>query len=63
MKKKNLNREETVTMDEIRVFGYCECCGNKVTDADDAYYVNADGEVFCSCECCLEYYGVTKVEV
>ena len=50
-------------MDEVRVFGYCECCGNKVTDDGDEYYVNADGEVFCSIECVCEHYGITKVEV
>lgn len=50
-------------MDEIRVFGYCECCGNKVTDESDDYYINANGEVFCSVECVLEMHGVIKVEV
>ena len=50
-------------MDEIRVFGYCENCGEKVTDESKAYYINEDGEVFCSTECVFEHYGVTKVEV
>lgn len=50
-------------MDEIRVFGYCACCGNKVTDEGDAYYINADGEIFCGVECCLEHYGIVKLEV
>lgn len=50
-------------MDEIRVFGYCECCSNKITDDCKEYYVNEDGEVFCSVECVLEHYGVAKVEV
>lgn len=50
-------------MDEIRVFGYCECCGDKVTDEGEEYYVNDDGEVFCCIECVLEHYGVTKLEV
>lgn len=50
-------------MDEIRVFGYCECCGNEVTDAGDAYYVDSEGRVFCSVECVLESNGVTKMEV
>lgn len=52
-----------MTMDEIRTFGYCKCCGNSITDEDEEYYVNDDGEIFCSCECCLEHYGVTKMEV
>lgn len=50
-------------MDEIRVFGYCENCGEKVTDKSEEYYVNDDGEVFCCIECVLEYYSITKVEV
>lgn len=50
-------------MDEIRVFGYCENCGAKITDENEEYYVNDDGNVFCSCECCLEHYGLVKVEV
>lgn len=49
-------------MDEIRVFGYCEC-GNEVTDKDGEYYVDAEGRIFCSIECICEHYGVTKVEV
>lgn len=50
-------------MDEIRVFGECECCGNAVTDDGDEYYVSEDGRVFCSVDCVLEHYGIVKVEV
>ena len=50
-------------MDDIRVFGYCECCGNKVTDENYEYYVNSDGEVFCNIDCVLEHYGVIRLEV
>jgi ribosomal protein L24E len=50
-------------MDEIRVFGECECCGNEVTDRDGEYYITDDGKVFCSIECVCEAYRVTKVEV
>lgn len=50
-------------MDDIRVFGYCENCGEEVTGELDEYYVSDDGTVFCSCECVMEYFGVTKVEV
>ena len=50
-------------MDEVRVFGYCECCGNKVTDACNEYYINDDGKVFCGVECALEHCGITKIEV
>ena len=50
-------------MDEIRVFGYCENCGEAVTDECEEYYITDDGLVFCSCECLCEAYGITKVEV
>ena len=50
-------------MDDVRVFGYCENCGAKVTDENDEYYVSDDGNVFCNIECVLEHYGVTKAEV
>ena len=50
-------------MDEVRVFGYCENCGDKITDEGEEYYVNDDGEVFCSIECVCEHCCVTKIEV
>ncbi len=50
-------------MDDIRIFGTCECCSNEVTDKDEEYYVDSEGRVFCSVECVLDVYGVTKVEV
>ena len=50
-------------MDEIRVFGYCECCGNEITDEDGEYYLTADGKVLCGTECLCEHFGVIKVEV
>jgi hypothetical protein len=50
-------------MDEMRNFGYCENCGNTITSEDEEYYVTDDGKVFCSVECCLEHFGVTKIEV
>jgi hypothetical protein len=50
-------------MDEIRSFGYCECCGNEVTDENYEYYITDDGRVFCSVECVCEAHRVTKVEV
>ena len=50
-------------MDEIRKFGYCENCGDEITDEVAEYYTNEDGEVFCSVECALEYCHITKVEI
>lgn len=49
-------------MDDVRVFGYCEYCGSKVTDEDETHYVDSDGRVFCSVECICEHYGLVKVE-
>ena len=48
---------------EIRYFGRCENCGDEVTDEYDEYYVNDDGEIFCSIDCVCEHYGLTIVEV
>ena len=50
-------------MDEIRVFGECECCNNEITDKDEEYYIDSEGRIFCSIECICEQYGLTKVEV
>ena len=50
-------------MDEIRIFGHCECCNNEITDKDEEYYVDSEGRAFCSIECICEQYGLTKVEV
>ena len=50
-------------MDEKRVFGYCENCGEKIDEDYDEYYITEDGRVFCSVECVLEANDVVKVEV
>ena len=50
-------------MDEVRFFGYCECCGEKVTDENEEYYITEDGKVLCSCACMMEHFCVTKIEV
>ena len=50
-------------MDEIRVYGYCAECGNRIVDTDEEYYVNSDGEIFCCVECAMEHYGITKIEL
>lgn len=48
---------------DVRVFGYCTNCGEKVVDSCDEYYVSEDGEVFCCVECILEHYSIEKIEV
>ena len=49
--------------EEIRVFGYCEECGVKITDDIEEYYCDDEGNVFCSCECILEHFGIYRIEV
>jgi hypothetical protein len=63
MKRKNSSRKEKTTMDDKRVFGYCENCGEEVNGNYDEYYIADDGKVFCSVECVCEAYCITKVEV
>ena len=66
MKKKNLFRKVVTIMcedNEIRVFGYCIKCGEKITDEIEDYYCNDDGECFCSIECIMEHYNISKIEV
>lgn len=50
-------------MDDERIFGYCECCGNTITSEDEEYYVDSEGRTFCSVECALNTHSVVKVEV
>jgi hypothetical protein len=50
-------------MDDVRNFGYCENCGEPVTEDFEEYFVDDDGRVFCSFECACETHGLTKVEV
>lgn len=47
---------------EIRVFGRCIECEDEVTDEGNEYYVNDDGEIFCSIDCVCEHYGLTIIE-
>lgn len=49
--------------EEVRIFGYCIQCGEKVTDEFEEYYCDEEGNLFCSDECLLEHYGLYKVEV
>lgn len=48
--------------DEIRILGYCEECGNDVTDETDCY-CDEEGHYYCSCECVMEHYGIHRLEV
>jgi uncharacterized damage-inducible protein DinB len=50
-------------MDEVKFYGYCENCGERITNESDEYYVNDDGEVFCCIKCVLEHCGITKIEL
>lgn len=52
-------------MDEhdVRILGYCEECGSKITDDIEECYCDEDGQYFCSIECLMDYYGIHKLEV
>ena len=49
--------------EEKRVIGYCEVCGNEITDDMEVTYVDGEGHYFDSIECVLEHFCVTKVEL
>ena len=51
----------TTMNDEVRVYGYCEECGNAITNEDEAY-IDHDGRYFDSVDCLFEYHDITKVE-
>ena len=48
---------------EVRIFGYCQECNNKITDEIEDYYCDEEGNLFCSHECIFEHFGLYKVEV
>lgn len=51
-------------MDEnIVVLGHCEECRNTIDSECYEAYVDEEGRYFCSVECALEYYGITKLEI
>lgn len=49
--------------EEIRCFGYCMECGEKITDEIEEYYCDEEGNLFCSHECVFEHFYVHVVEV
>ena len=64
MKKKSMNLRKVKIMDEdVRVFGYCMECGEKITDDMEEYYCDDEGNVYCSDSCILEHFGLYKMEV
>jgi hypothetical protein len=48
---------------EIRTFGYCEACGNMITDDCNYIFVDSDGNYFDSIECLIEHFGVVRLEM
>lgn len=49
--------------EEKRIIGYCEVCGEEITDDTEAAYVDGEGHYFDTIECVLEYFDVSKVEL
>ena len=48
---------------EVRTFGYCVECDSEITDDNEEYFVNEEGEVFCCVSCLLEHYGIHRLEM
>ena len=64
MKKKSMNPRKVKAMDEnVRVFGYCMECGEKITDDIETYYCDEEGNLLCSQECIMEHFGLYEVEI
>lgn len=40
----------------------CTCCRELIYEDNDDVHIDSDGNYFCSLECVLEYYGVSKIE-
>lgn len=47
--------------DDVKIVGYCEECGNAITNEDEAYIDN-EGLYFDTVECACEYHNIVKVE-
>ena len=50
-------------MDEKRLIAYCENCGEEITGDSEDVFVDVDGHYFCSVECVLVHYNVTKIDL
>ena len=50
--------------EENKLLGNCEECGDSIYSeySGDAYQTD-EGELFCSLECCHDYYGIRSVDV
>ena len=48
--------------EEVRVLGYCEECGRRITDNDDVY-IDKEGHYFDSVDCIMEYYEIEKLDI
>lgn len=60
----NENYYEALDCDEevIKKISICEECGEDIFDNNAEIYVDDDGNIFCSLECALIYYGIHKSE-
>lgn len=47
---------------EVRVTGYCEECGNEITDEFEDVYIDNEGRYFCGIECLLSFHNISKIE-
>lgn len=52
-------------MDEydVRIVGYCEECGDSITDDIEICHCDEEGHLFCCKECALIYCGIHELEI
>ena len=53
-------RHGSLCRDEVEIVGACENCGEVLT-TEYEYYVDGDGNKFCSDDCYIDFYKIKKV--
>ena len=56
------NGYEYDEFDEAHPVARCACCEELIFEDNDETYIDEDGNYFCSLECVLEHYGVSRIE-
>lgn len=49
-------------LDTEQPIARCACCEELIYEDNDDTYIDEDGNYFCSLDCVLEHYGVSKIE-
>ncbi len=56
------NEYEYDEFGEEKPIARCTCCRELIYEDNDDTHIDEDGNYFCSIECVLEHYGVSKIE-